>query len=57
MTHMTRRNVFLPDKLWAEIQKAAAAEGHKRGTPMHASEWIRGALTRAAYAPPKRKGT
>ena len=48
MTDMTRRNIFLPDELWAKIQQKAADEGSKRGTPMHASEWIRDALTREA---------
>ena len=46
MTDMTRRNIFLPDDLWAKMQKKAADEGSKRGQPMHVSEWIRDALTR-----------
>ena len=44
---MTRRNIYLPDDLWEAIQKKAAEEGFKRGTPMHASEWIRDVLQTA----------
>ncbi len=47
---MTRRNIFLPDELWAAILKAAAIEGCGRGSPMPASEWIREALERATKA-------
>lgn len=41
---MKRRSIFMRDELWSKVQKAAAAEGMKRGEPMHASEWIRKTL-------------
>ena len=38
---MSRRNISIPDDLWAQIRKAAADEGAKLGRPMPASEWLR----------------
>jgi len=43
---MTRRNIYLPDDLWAAIQRAAADEGARKGHTVSASEWIRKALTK-----------
>ena len=48
---MTRRNIYLPDDLWAAIQAAAAEAGAERGSPMHASEWIRDALAAQVKGP------
>ena len=44
---MTRRNMMLPDSLWAKIQQAAADEGVKQGKPVSAAWVIRRALEKA----------
>ena len=44
---MTRRNMMLPDELWAKIQQAAADLGAELGKPVSASEWIRRTLEAA----------
>ncbi len=44
MGKMTRRNMMLPDSLWAKIQRAAADEGAKIGKPVSTAEMARRAL-------------
>lgn len=42
-----RRNIWLPDDLWAAVIEAAARETIKTGEQVGASEWIRRAITQA----------
>lgn len=44
---MTRRNLVIPDDLYAKIQKAAANAGSKQGRTVSVSEWVRGVLEKA----------
>lgn len=49
---MTRRNLYLPDELWVQLQAQAAAEGYKVGRPVSVSEVVRQILERSM----KRRG-
>jgi len=40
----TRRNIWIPDDLWRQIVRAAAAEQQEKGEPVSAAEWIRTAI-------------
>ena len=41
MTMMKRHNILMSDDLWAEIEKATATAGAKRGKSLSVSEWLR----------------
>lgn len=41
------RQVRIDRKTWALMQRAAAAEGAKRGKPYSVSEWVRAAIVEA----------
>jgi len=45
---MSRRNIWIPDELWARIQLAAVQAGVAEGKPVPVAEWVRRALTDAA---------
>lgn len=42
-----RRNLWLPDDLWAAVIEAAAREAIKSGEQVSASEWIRRAILKS----------
>jgi len=44
VTDSTRRNIYFPDDLWDEAQRAALKEGAARGVPVTVSEWVREAV-------------
>jgi len=44
---MSRRNIWIPDELWARVQEAAAQAWVDEGKPVSVAEWVRRALTKA----------
>ena len=52
MTAMSRRNLFLPDEMWADLQAYAIELTVKEGKPVSVSEAMRRILERSL----KRRG-
>ena len=50
-----RRNLWIPDELWARVQLAAAQAGVDEGKPVPVAEWVRRAIERALHAQARRK--
>jgi hypothetical protein len=44
---MTRRNVFLPDDLWAQLETYAVSLSVKEGKPVSVAEGVRRILERS----------
>jgi hypothetical protein len=44
---MTRRNVFLPDEMWQQLEEEAAELGQRAGKPVSVAEAMRRILKRS----------
>jgi len=43
-TKQTRRNFYLPDDLWRDMKRAAAAASREQGRKVSVAEWVREAV-------------